>query len=165
MRRIDHTLTYPDASVAEVYAMLTDPAYRTAVSVYQHTTDFSCEITPDGDGADVAIEQAHGTDRIPSMAQKLVGSEIRFLQHETWGSPDAADIEVNVPGKPGDIRGTITLAQSGADVTQHIDIAVRVSIPLVGGKVEAMIAMFVDRVFDAQNDVGVRWLRGERAGA
>jgi hypothetical protein len=162
MKRIDHTLTYPDATVAEVFAMLTDPSYRTAVSVYQRTTDFSCEITPQGQGAVVAIEQAHGTDRIPSMAQKLVGSEIRFLQHETWASPDGADVEVTVPGKPGDIHGTIGLEQDGADVLQHIDIAVRVSIPLVGGKVEDMIAMFVDRVFDAQHSVGVTWLRGER---
>jgi len=162
MKRIDHTLTYPDATVAEVYAMLTDPAYRTAVSVYQHVTDFSCDITPRGAGAEVAIEQAHGTDRIPSVAQKLVGSEIRFLQHETWASPDGADVEVTVPGKPGDIRGTIALAQAGGDVTQHIDIAVRVSIPFVGGKVEDMIATFVGRVFDAQNTVGVTWLRGDR---
>jgi hypothetical protein len=147
--------------VAEVYAMLTDASYRTAVSVYQHVTDFSCKITPDGDGAVVDIEQAHGTDRIPSMAQKLVGPEIRFLQKETWRSPDGSDIEVTVPGKPGDIHGTIALAQSGGDVTQHIDIAVRVSIPLVGGKVEDMIAGFVGRVFDAQNDVGVKWLRGD----
>ena len=162
MKRIDHALTYPDATVAEVYAMLTDPSYRTAVSVYQHVTDFCCDITPQGDGAVVAIEQAHGTDRIPSMAQKLVGSEIRFLQTETWGSPDGADVKVTVPGKPGDIHGTIALTQEGADVTQHIDIAVRVSIPLVGGKVEEMIAGFVGRVFDAQNAVGVTWLRGER---
>jgi len=125
MKRIDHTLTYPDATVAEVYAMLTDPAYRTAVSAYQHVTDFSCDITPRGAGAEVAIEQAHGTDRIPSVAQKLVGSEIRFLQHETWAGPDGADVEVTVPGKPGDIRGTIALAQAGADVTQHIDIGSR----------------------------------------
>jgi len=165
MKRIDHTLTYPDATVAEVYAMLTDPAYRVAVSEFQHVTDFSCDITPQGDGALVEIEQAHGTDRIPSMAQKLVGPEIRFFQQESWGSPDRADIEVTVPGKPGDIRGAITLTRSGADVAQHVDIAVRVSIPLVGGKVEDMIAGFVGRVFDAQNDVGVRWLRGEHAGA
>jgi hypothetical protein len=161
MKRIDHTLTYPDATVDEVYAMFTDPAYRTAVSVHQHVTDYACEITAEGDGALVDIEQAHGTDRIPSMAQKLVGPEIRFLQKETWGSPGGADVEVTVPGKPGDIRGTITLEQDGADVLQHIDIAVRVSIPLVGGKVEEMIAMFVDRVFEAQNTVGVKWLRGE----
>ena len=145
MKRIERTLTYPDTSVAAVYAMLTDPAYRRAVCEFQHVTDFSCAITPHGHGAPVDIEQAHGTDRIPSMAQKLVGAEIRFLQQESWGSPDAADIEVTVPGKPGDIRGTIALTQSGADVVQHVDIAVRVSIPLVGGKVEDMIAGFVDR--------------------
>jgi len=36
-----------------------------------------------------------------------------------------------------------------------------VSIPLVGGKVEDLIAGFVLKAFDAENKVGVKWLRGE----
>ena len=31
--------------------------------------------------------------------------------------------------------------------------------PFVGGKVEDLIAGFVGRAFDAQNTVGVKWLR------
>jgi hypothetical protein len=161
MKQLNHSLSYPDATVAAVFAMFIDPAYRTAVSVYQQVTDFSCDITPDGGGAEVRIEQAHGTERIPSVAQKLVGPEIRFQQEESWKSPDGADIVVTVPGKPGDISGTIALAQDGPDVIQTIDISIRVSIPFVGGKLEDMIAGFVGRVFDAQNKVGVKWLRGE----
>jgi Protein of unknown function (DUF2505) len=147
--------------VADVFAMFSDPAFRQAVSAYQHVIDFSCDITPDGSGADVRIEQAHGTDRIPSVAQKLVGDEIRFQQHESWATSSNADVEVLIPGKPGEMHGTLALRQDGADVRQVVEMEVKVSIPLVGGKLEDMIAGFVGRVFDAQHHVGVKWLRGE----
>jgi hypothetical protein len=161
MRRINHTLTYPGTTVDDVYAMLADPAYRKAVGDYQRVTDFSSEITPSGNGMKVRLEQAHGTDGIPSFAQKLVGNEIRFVQEESWSSHSAADIHLTIPGKPGDMTGTTSLTPSGADVVQALDLTVKVSIPLVGGKVEGLVADFVTRSFDAQNKVGVRWLRGE----
>ncbi len=161
MKRVSHTLTYPAATVADVYAMLADPAYRKAVGDYQRVTDFSCDVTPNGDGMEVRLEQAHGTDRIPSFAQRLVGNEIRFVQEESWSSPSGAEIHVTIPGKPGDMTGGTTLTQSGDDVVQRIDLDVKVSIPLLGGKVEDLIAGFVGRAFDAENKVGVKWLRGE----
>jgi hypothetical protein len=161
MKRVSHTLTYPATTVDDVYAMLADPAYRKAVGDYQKVTDFSCDVTPSGDGMSVRLEEAHGTDRIPSFAQRLVGSEIRFVQQESWSSPSGADIHVTIPGKPGDITGSTSLTQSGADVVQTIDLAVKVSIPLVGGKVEDLIAGFLGKAFDAENKVGVKWLRGE----
>ena len=161
MKRVSHTLTYPGATVHDVFAMYGDPAYRKAVSEYQHVVDFDCQISMTGDGMDVQLEQAHGTDRIPSFAQRLVGNEIRFVQHETWASPSRADIHVTIPGKPGEMTGTETLTQSGDDVVQQVDLAVKVSIPLVGGKVEDLIAGFLGKAFDAENKVGVKWLAGE----
>ena len=161
MKRASHTLSYPATTVADVYAMLGDPAYRKAVGDYQKVTDFACDITPVDGGMEVRLEQAYGTDRIPAFAQRLVGSEIRFVQEESWSSPSAADVHVTIPGKPGDMTGTTTLTQAGDDVVQQIDLAVKVSIPLVGGKVEDLIAGFIGKAFQAENKVGVKWLRGE----
>jgi hypothetical protein len=161
MKRVSHTLTYPGATVHDVFAMFADPAYRKAVSEYQRVIDFDCRVAMNGEGMDVQLEQAHGTDRIPGFAQKLVGHEIRFLQRETWESPAGADIHVTIPGKPGDITGNETLTQTGVDVVQRIELSVRVALPLVGGKVEDLVAGFVGKAFDAENKVGVKWLRGE----
>jgi Protein of unknown function (DUF2505) len=161
MKHVSHTLTYPRTTVDDVYAMLGDPAYRKAVGEYQHVQDFACDITPSGHGMDVRLEQAHGTDRIPSFAQRLVGHEIRFVQQESWTSPSSADLHVTIPGKPGDMTGTISLTQAGDDVTEQVDLSVKVSIPLVGGKVEDLIAGFLGKAFDAENKVGEKWLRGE----
>jgi hypothetical protein len=161
MKRVSHTLTYPGTTVDAVFAMLGDPTYREAVGEYQRVVDFSCDITPSGDGMHVRLEEAHGTDRIPSFAQRLVGSEIRFVQEERWASPAGADLHVTIPGKPGDMTGATTLTQAGDGVVQQIDLAVKVSIPLVGGKVEDLVAGFVGKAFDAEHKVGVKWLRGE----
>ena len=161
MKRVSHTVTYPGTTVGDVYAMLADPAYRKAVADYQKVTDFSCDITPSGSGMRVRLEEAHPTDRIPSFAQRLVGHEIRFVQEETWASSSAADIHVTIPGKPGEMTGTTSLTRSGNDVVQQVDLAVKVSIPLVGGKVEELIAGFIGKAFDAEHKVGVKWLRGE----
>jgi hypothetical protein len=161
MKRVSHTLTYPGATVEHVYAMLADPTYRKAVSDYQRVTDFACDISVSGGGMTVRLEQAYGTDRIPSFAQKLVGEEIRFVQDESWSSPAGADVQAAIPGKPGDISGTVALDQSGEDVVQLVDLGVQVPIPLLGGKFEGLIADFLRKAFAAENKVGVRWLRGE----
>src|SRR3982750_2836734 len=138
VKRVSHTVTYPATTVAAVYVMLGDPAYRKAVGDYQRVTDFSCEIVPSGVGMRVRLEEAHGTDRIPGFAQKLVGTEIRFVQEETGSSPSTRNLHVTIPGKPGDIGGTTSLTQGGNDVIERIDLEVSVSIPLVGGKIEGL---------------------------
>jgi hypothetical protein len=166
MKRVSHTLTYPGTTVDAVFGMLGDPAYRKAVSEYQRVIDFACDIVPAGSGPsgvgmEVRLEEAYGTDRIPSFAQRLVGHEIRFVQQESWSSSSGADIHVTIPGKPGDITGSVSLTQVGDDVVQQVDAAVKVSIPLVGGKVEGLVADFLGKAFDAENKVGVKWLRGE----
>jgi len=165
MKRVNHTLIYPGTTVEDVYAMLADPAYRTAVGDYQRVTDFACDVTRSGDGMDdgmeVRLEQAHGTDRIPGFAQRLVGSEIRFVQQESWSSPSASTIHVTIPGKPGDLTGSTRLTQTGDDVVQQIDLAVKVSVPLVGGKLEDLVAGLMRDAFHAENKVGLKWLAGE----
>jgi hypothetical protein len=161
MKQVSHILTYPGTTADAVYAMFGDPAYRTAVATYQRVTDFSCEVTHSAGGMQVRLEQAHGTDRIPGFAQRLVGEEIRFIQTETWTSPSEAGLHVTIPGKPGEMNGGETLVQSGNDVVQQIELSVRVSIPLVGGKVEDLVAGFVVKAFEAENKVGVRWLSGQ----
>ena len=161
MKRVSHTLTYPGTTVDSVYAMLADPAFRRAVGKYQEVVDFACDITPNGAGMRVRLDVAHATDEIPSFAQRLVGSEIRMVQEESWSSHSQADVTVTIPGKPGDMTGQVTLAQAGADVVQQIELAVKVSIPLVGGKVEDLVAGFARKAFDAEHTVGLKWLRGE----
>jgi len=159
-KRLQHELTY-DAPMAEVAEMLADTSFREEVCDYIGVKRAMVSIDSDDNGMEVTIDQVRAAQGIPSFARKFVGDEINIVQRESWSSPTEGDITVTIPGKPGDMTGSTTLTQSGDDVVQRIDLAVKVSIPLVGGKVEDLVAGFIGKAFDAENKVGVKWLRGE----
>jgi len=161
MKRLQHELQYPGRTVEEVAAMLTDPAFRKAVADYQQTLRNEATVTPDGGGHTVLLEYAHGTDRVPSFARKFVGEEIPIRQVERWSADHTADIEVTIPGKPGEISGSALLDQRGEIAVETVDLSVRVGIPLVGGKIEDLIAGLLLKAFKAENKVGTKWLAGE----
>jgi hypothetical protein len=157
---IHETLIYPSTTVDTVAALAVDPAFRSAVATYQHALRSSLDVTPTSAGKEVRFEYVHGTDRVPSFAKKLAGDEIPIVQAETWSGSEA-QVLITIPGKPGDMRGTIKLEQRGDDVAQVVDLTVKVGIPFVGGKIEDLIAGLLTKAARAENKVGVRWLAGE----
>ena len=156
-RRITHDLTY-DAPLADVAAMLADPAFREEVCAYQGVIRSSVDIEPDGDGFRARIEQVQAATGIPSFASKFVGDEIQIVQTERWASADRGDIAVEIPGKPGDMKGTAQLRESGGTTTETVDLTVKVGIPLVGGKLEGLIGDLLLKALRAENTVGREWL-------
>lgn len=153
MKKLTKTLTY-DASAEAVAAMLDDPAFREAVLERQQVLRGSVDI--DGDIA--TIEQVRSGADIPAAARKFVGDEIVIVQTETWTSPTDARIELAIPGKPGGAVGTLRLVEAGGTTTETVELAVTVRIPLVGGKVETIIADMVKYALDKEHEVGVEWL-------
>jgi len=156
-RRITHDLTY-DASLAEVATMLADPEFREAVCAHQRVIRSSVEIEPEGAGFRARIEQVQAAQGIPSFARKFVGDEIEIVQTEHWDTADRGDITVEIPGKPGDMKGTARLRESGGTTTETVDLTVKVGIPLVGGKLEGLIGDLLLKALKAENVVGRTWL-------
>ena len=146
-------LTY-DASREEVLSMLTDSAFRERV--LERMQVVRGDVTVEGDV--VTIEQVQSAKGLPSFATKLVGDEIRIVQVEAWRAPDRADVEVTIPGKPGEMTGSATLTESGGRTTERVDLEVTVRIPLVGGKIEGLIADMLGKALDTEHRTGVEWL-------
>ncbi|WP_183098775.1 DUF2505 domain-containing protein [Nocardioides pelophilus] len=156
--RIVHELTY-DAPLAAVAAMLADPAFREEVCVYQRATKHSVSIEGvQGDPMKVRIEYSQPTDRVPGFAKKFVGAETDIVQSETWGSPERGDIHVTIPGKPGDLTGTAVLTEKDGVTTETVTFDITVKIPLVGGKIEALIGKIFGSAMRAENRAGQAWL-------
>ena len=162
MKSVTVTLQYPGRTVEEVRAMLGDPEFRQAVCTYQQVEDSGVTIEEYDDGSmTVDLERTYGTALVPSFARKFVGATIDLLQREEWSTPTQATFEVSIPGKPGEMNGTARLVQDGPDTVENIAMDVRVSIPLVGGKLEDLIAGLLKDAFRAENKVGLKWLAGE----
>ena len=58
------------------------------------------------------------------------------------------------------MSGTITLRESGGTTTETVEMEIRVSIPLVGGKIESLIADLLRKALKAENAVGRQYLAG-----
>lgn len=156
-KRILHELTY-DAPLTEVATMLADPAFRKEVCDYQRVLSSDVTVEETGAGTRVRIDQVQTARGIPSFAQKFVGDEIHIVQTETWHTAERGDIEVTFPGKPGEMRGTARLEESGGTTTETVDLTVKVAIPLLGGKLEGLIGDLLVKALEAENTVGNTWL-------
>ena len=91
----------------------------------------------------------------------LVGDEINIVQEEVWTSPTNASLEVTIPGKPGEMKGSIAIAPSPSGTVETVKVEVKVNIPLIGGKIEGFIADILVRALRAETKVGREWLAAE----
>ena len=152
-KRVTRELTY-DASIGEVAAMLTDPVFRERVLERMKVVRGHATVE---DGV-VTLDQVQSTSSLPSFATRLVGDEIRIVQVESWRTPERADVEVTIPGKPGAMSGTATLTESGGRTTERIEMEITVRVPLVGGKIEGLVADMLGKALDKEHETGVEWL-------
>lgn len=151
-KRITHELTY-DAPPAQVRAMLLDRDFRETVAAEQRALRSTILV----DGEQVTFGTVQAARGIPSFAKKFVGDEIEILQKETWKGDDA-DVHITIPGKPGELRGTTRLLPAGDGTVEKVDLEVKVSIPLVGGKIEGLIADLITKALTYENRAGRAWL-------
>jgi hypothetical protein len=157
--RFSHDLTY-DAPLAAVDAMLMDPSFRERASDAQGAIRRSVSIGEEPDGVTVVVDQVQTAEGIPGFARKFVGDEINLVQTETWTDAENARVEVVIPGKPGEMTGTINLSESGGVTTERLEMTIKVNIPLVGGKIENLIADLLRKALKAENAVGRDYLSG-----
>ncbi len=157
--KFTHEIRYA-AGADAVRAMLADEAFREKVCEASGALRWSATVSEADQGMVVQVDRVMPADGIPSFATKFVGSEIEVVQKETWTGPTRADLEVTIPGKPGHMRGTITLAERGGETVETIEGDIKVSIPILGGKLEALIGDLLASALRSEARVGRDWLAG-----
>ncbi len=147
-----------DAAPRDVHEMLADRAFREQVCVAMGTRSHEVEIDREGTQMSVRVDMVQDTEGIPEAAKKLVGDRTRVLQTERWHSLEAADLLVELPGKPSSLRGTLSLTADGSTTVEVVEGELRVGVPLIGGKLEKMIAGLFDEALAVEAQVGRTWL-------
>lgn len=158
MKKIHEELRYDGATLEQVHAMLADPAFREQVCDFQGVLRHTVTIDAAGAGMSVSIDQVQAAKGIPAFATKFVGEEINIVQTEDWTSPEKGNIHVAIPGKPGEMSGTALLTEDPEGTTETVNLSVKVNIPLVGGKIEGLVADLLSKALRAEHRVGVEWL-------
>lgn len=159
--RFSHELSY-DAPPEEVYAMLADPSFRERVSLAREVVSFDVTLTATGSGFTLVNDQVQPTAGLPSFAKKFAGETTKAIQREEWSSHSRGTLTIETPGKPASMKGTITLTGSDAGTVEQVDLEIKAKVPLIGGKLESLMADQVREGMNIEHQVGLAWLRGER---
>jgi hypothetical protein len=142
-----------DADVATVFALVTDEQFLRRKYDAQGATDV--EITraesPDG-GLHLEIRRRVTLD-LPGFAKRVLQPTNTLVHVERWQAVDengrrVCDYHVDVQGVPSRIEGVLTLSPDGAATRQDTEAEVRVSVPLVGGRLERFAADNGRRLLD-----------------
>jgi len=157
--RLTYDLTY-EAPLIAVGEMLIDAAFREQVCDAQRALRKTVSVGQDGGGMKVVVDMVQAAEGIPGYAKRLVGDEIQLVQTERWSDIENARVDVVIPGKPGQMSGTLSLRESGGTTTETVDMEIRIGIPLVGGKIESLIADLMRKALRAENAVGRQYLTG-----
>ena len=153
--RVREQRTY-DAPLEQVAAMLADPAFREEVLSRQRVERGSVSVEEGG----LRIEQVMSTRGLPPAAAGFVGAEIVLVRVERWQDVARRDVHVTIQGQPAELKGQALLADVSAGTRETVDLDVRVRIPLIGGKVEGLVANLVAHALRIEHETGQAWLRG-----
>lgn len=159
--RFRHELTY-DATPAEVFAMLGDQAFRERVCAAQEVVSADITITRTGDGFRLVTTQVQKTAGLPAIARKFAGDTTEAVVEEAWTGPARAALKITAPGKPTSATGTITLTSAGTRTTELVEVDITVKVPLIGRRLEALMADNIKSGLLVEQTVGTAWLAGER---
>jgi uncharacterized protein YndB with AHSA1/START domain len=154
-----HELSY-DATPDEVFEMLADPAFREQVSAAQEVVSADIAIDRTGEGFNLTNDQVQRTAGLPSFAKKFTGETTRAIQVEEWPDAHGGSLRIDAPGKPSSIQGTIALLADGDGTTEVVELDIKVRVPLIGGKLEGLLADTIRKGIEIEQEVGRAWLSG-----
>lgn len=141
MARMQVTHHY-DADVESVYALVSDPEFLVRKYVAEGATEIQVDSDRRESGPRV-VSRRKVTIDLPGFAKKVLAPTNCVIQTDEWSPPDAegrrvCSYTVQVQGVPSRIDGTVTLTPDGGGTRQDVVAEVKVSIPLVGGKLEKL---------------------------
>ncbi|WP_350275503.1 DUF2505 domain-containing protein [Kribbella sp. HUAS MG21] len=154
-----------DASPEEVFAMITDVTFQE--QVFQRLRAQSYDVVVGDDGDDLAVQvhwQTPLTD-VPVVARRFVGHTLELAQSKKWHRPDVdgarlADVDGELAGVPVRLSGTTRIVPQGRGTLQAFDLHVTASVPVVGSRLEQLVADAVRTRLEYKFEVASSWLSG-----
>lgn len=165
-RRIEH-LTSSTWPAAEVFAALVDPEYlrdRLAAIGGARAELVSHQVTEGR--TEYQLRQGVAAADLPSAARGFVGGDLVFERTEVWRAVSEDDhtgsVRVTIASVPGQLTGALRLVAAGEGSRLTLAGEVKVGIPLLGGKLEELVASQVSKLLDRESEFTAAWLAEHR---
>jgi Protein of unknown function (DUF2505) len=146
------------APVDTVYATLVDEAFLTArlrdiggknAALLEHRVS--------DDGVDLRLRQGVDANRLPGPVKSILSGDLVVEREERWRGHEASN-RATINGVPAEIKSRTRLTAAGDGTELVISAEARVSIPLLGGKIEKVVAEQVTKLLAAESEYTEKWL-------
>jgi Protein of unknown function (DUF2505) len=165
---VDTQLQYAyQAAPDVVFAMFCNPEFLRAKFEATGALEYEiveCAEAPDG-GARIVTNRTVQAD-IPGFAKKFFKPNNAMTQTEDWEPVSAAGTRggtwrIEPHGVPVSVStsGTTRLEAANGGAVQHIAATIKVSVPLLGGRLERFVFDQAKKTMDLEHDFGERWLQ------
>jgi hypothetical protein len=155
-----------DATPDEVYAAMTDRDF--ILQKYTALGHRDIEITElaetDSGGHRIATQREVEAQGVPDFVKKVVGERQTIVQTDEWsGRADdgsrTSTWTVVTKGTPATVTGRSTLKPDGDGAVVSIVGDIKVSVPLIGGKIESSVVGVFESQAWQEMEFGQEWLR------
>ncbi|TCO65197.1 uncharacterized protein DUF2505 [Actinocrispum wychmicini] len=104
------------------------------------------------------VRQGLAADHLPSAVRTLLKGDLVVDRTETWRADRTGTVTATIPGVPGEITGKSTLSDTADGSTWVTELEIRVSIPIVGGRIEKAIGEQVVKLLANEAAFTEKWL-------
>ena len=157
------TTTLPH-SVDNVAAVLVNEDFQRHVSQLVGGSLESFTVDGDVAGAFSATSvRTLPTTRLPEIARKFVGEQLKVTQVENWDAPAAdgsrqSSISLKIAGAPVDVTAVQRLVAADGGTRVELEGAVKSSVPVLGGKIADAAEPMVAKALNLQAKQAQAWL-------
>lgn len=157
-KHIEHSWTLP-ADPAAVFAMLTDESFQRAAGDAAAAVTVSATVAEEGPDTVLHTVRTMSTEGVPSAFKSMIGDRLEIVIEQRWGAA-ASDgartgtMHLEVRGKPVTFDGPCSLTPGGEGSQLTVAGDVRCTLPLVGGRVESVVAPALLQGFKVEEQQG-----------
>ena len=159
--RFEHRATF-SSPAATVYATLVDRAFlEERLRVLGGKGAGIVEYSGSGDEVSYRLRQGLDAEKLPGAVRAILKGDLVVERTERWsldGGTHVAAGSATISGVPGDIRNRSRVEPSGGGSALVVAAEVKVGIPLIGGKLEGVIADQVGKLLAAESEFTGKWL-------
>ncbi|GLZ36275.1 hypothetical protein Lesp02_84620 [Lentzea sp. NBRC 105346] len=158
-RRIEHHTTSPHSAEAVFGAMVDESYLRDRLAEIGGNNAELVTYSSGGGKTTYQLKQGVPAEHLPSLVKSVLGGDLVIHRTEAWTEAGhTGTVEVTIHGVPGRLDGTFTLTGNGSGSKLTLQGQVKVSIPLMGGKLEGLVAEQVIELLDKESEFTAEWL-------
>jgi Protein of unknown function (DUF2505) len=170
-RRIEHRTGFSQPADRVYLALIDERCLRERLSAIGGRRCELLSYTVGSDTATAVMRQSIDAEHLPGIVRRVTPDGVVIKRTETWRTGRRGDrrsnhpsdyrgaVEASVSGMPGSLRGTTVLSDTADGSELVLDGELTVGIPLIGGRIEDMIAEQLGRLLQAEARFTDRWLR------